>query len=63
MTESKFWVLYCQLVGLVYATVPAERVNIVVPFLEERYGPTNSNVYRKIESHVLRTVAWMELFE
>ena len=63
MRESKFWDLYAQLVELVYATVPAERVGIVRPFLEERYGPTNSDVYHKIENHVLRTVAWMETFE
>jgi hypothetical protein len=63
MIESKFWALYAQLVEMVYATVPAERVGIVVPYLEDRYGLTNSDVYRKIENHVLRTVAWMEMFE
>ena len=58
--NNSFWELYQELVLMVYATVPEERLGIVVPILVERYGPRRTSTYRRIENHVLRTVAWME---
>lgn len=61
--DSEFWDVYKDLVKLVYLTDPEDRLGIVVPELETRYGPTQSDVYTRIENHVLRTVAFMETFK
>lgn len=59
---NDFWDLIKQLVALVYHTDPDERLGVVVPFLEEAYGRDESSKarYRRIETTVLRIVAWME---
>lgn len=60
--DNSFWDLYSELVELVYATVPEERLGIVQPILIERYGQAHANTYQRIENHVLRTVMWMEQY-
>lgn len=61
--DNDFWELFKNLVALVYNTDPGARLDTVVPFLRDRYGRINSSLYKRIENHILRVVAFMERME
>lgn len=61
--HNDFWEVYRDLVALVWYTDKEERLGVVRPFLYEEFGkPGRSDVYERVEYHVLRTVAFMEHF-
>lgn len=62
--HNEFWDLYRDLVALVWYTDKDKRLGVVVPFLYEKFGdPGRSDLYERVEYHVLRTVAFMEKFD
>lgn len=63
ISNNTFWEAFCDLVEILYTTNPPDRLGIVVPYMEEHFGPTNTDAYRRIENHVMRTVSWMETID
>lgn len=58
-----FFELFVALVLETYRLPAHKRVGTVKPKLVHYYGSKRSDVFERIENHVLRTVSWIEEFE
>jgi hypothetical protein len=47
------------MVDILYATAPGERLGLVRPILEEEFIHLNGPMIEKLENTALRIVAWM----